>query len=125
MMRGVKLLMAMFGLDYFSASLLVAEIGDINRFSNDKRLVGWAGLAPSVRQSGDRIVRGRITRQGNRLVRWIMVEAAQTARFTMIGSRSSMKGMRKKGSWKGDCCCCPRDAEDGLFYVEAHGALPW
>jgi transposase len=38
----VKLLMTMPGLDYFSASLLVAEIGDINRFRSDKKFVAWA-----------------------------------------------------------------------------------
>lgn len=39
------------------------------------------GLAPGVRQSGERVVAGRITRQGNRLVRWVMVQAAQVARL--------------------------------------------
>ena len=59
----------------------MAEICDINRFSSDKRLVSWAGLAPGVRQSGDKTVRGGITRRGNRLVRWVLVQAAQTARL--------------------------------------------
>ena len=77
----VRLLMTMPGLDYFAASLIVAEICDIGRFSSDKRLVAWAGLAPSVRQSGERVVAGRITRQGNKLVRWVVVQAAQTARL--------------------------------------------
>lgn len=77
----VKLLMTMPGLGYFAASLLVAEICDINRFSSDKRLVSWAGLAPGVHQSGDRAVHGRITRQGNKLVRWVLVQAAQVARI--------------------------------------------
>jgi len=77
----VKLLMTMPGLDYFSASLLVAEICDVNRFSSDKKLVAWAGLAPGIHQSGDKTVHKRITRQGNRLVRWVMVQAAQTARL--------------------------------------------
>ena len=77
----VKLLMTMPGLDYFSASLLVAEICDINRFSSDKKLVAWTGLAPGIHQSGDKTVHKRITRQGNWLVRWVMVQAAQTARL--------------------------------------------
>jgi transposase len=77
----VKLLMTMPGLNYFSASLLVAEICDINRFSSDKKLVAWAGLAPGIHQSGDKTVHKRITRQGNRLVRWVMVQAAQNARL--------------------------------------------
>lgn len=77
----VRLLMTMPGLDYFAASLLVAEICDIGRFSSDKRLVSWAGLAPGVHQSGEKTVQGRITRQGNRLVRWVLVQAAQNARL--------------------------------------------
>jgi transposase len=77
----VRLLMTMPGLDYFAASLLVAEICDISRFSSDKKLVSWAGLAPGVHQSGERTVHGRITRQGNRLVRWVLIQAAQTARL--------------------------------------------
>jgi transposase len=77
----VRLLMTMPGLDYFAASLLVAEICDISRFSSDKKLVSWAGLAPGIHQSGERTVHGRITRQGNRLVRWVLIQAAQTARL--------------------------------------------
>ena len=75
----VKLLMTMPGLGYFAASLLVAEICDIGRFSSDKRLVSWAGLAPGVQQSGDKSRGGRITKQGNKLVRWVLVEAAKNA----------------------------------------------
>jgi transposase len=77
----VRLLMTMPGLGYFAASLLVAEICDIHRFTSDKRLVSWAGLAPGVRQSGERVVAGRVTKQGNKLVRWVMVQAAQVARL--------------------------------------------
>lgn len=77
----VRFLMTMPGLDYFAASLLVAELCDVNRFNSDKKLVSWAVLAPGVHQSGDKTVGGRITRQGNKLVRWIMVQMAQTARL--------------------------------------------
>ncbi|MGC8940399.1 MAG: IS110 family transposase [Candidatus Bathyarchaeia archaeon] len=97
----VKLLMTMPGLDYFAASLLLAEICDIDRFSSDKRLVGWAGLAPSIHQSGDRTVYGRVGRGGNRLVRWVLVEAAQAAirsdeRFRRFYERyASRKGCQK------------------------------
>jgi transposase len=76
----VKLLMTVPGLDYFGASLLLGEICDISRFSSDRRLVAWAGLAPSFRQSGDKVTRGGITKQGNKLVRWVLIQAAQTAR---------------------------------------------
>ena len=75
----VRLLMTMTGVGYFSAMLLLAEIGDINRFSSDKRLASWAGLAPSVRQSGDKIRIGGVSGPENRRVRWVMVQCAHAA----------------------------------------------
>ena len=75
-----RLLMTMPGIGYFSAMLIIAEIGDINRFSNDKKIASWAGLAPSISQSGEKTHIGRITRQGNKRVRWVMVQCAHNAR---------------------------------------------
>jgi len=75
----VLLLMTMPGLGYFAAYLLVVEVCNINRFRSDRRLVRWAGLAPGVHQSGDKTYGGRITKQGNKLVRWVLVEAARNA----------------------------------------------
>jgi transposase len=37
----------------------------------------WAGLTPKHRESDTKVHRGRITKQGNRLVRWAAVEAVQ------------------------------------------------
>lgn len=75
----VKLLMGFTGIDYYSAMLLINEIGDFNRFPSADRLVSYAGLAPSQRQSADHTFHGHITRQGNRYIRWILIEAAQHA----------------------------------------------
>jgi len=60
--------MTITGVGYFSAMLLLAEIGDINWFSSDKRLASWAGLAPSVHQSGYKIRIGGVSGQGNKRV---------------------------------------------------------
>lgn len=67
------------GIAYYSALLIVAEIGDVRRFSNSRRLTAYAGLVPSVRASGGQVRHGHITKQGSRWLRWIMVEAAQSA----------------------------------------------
>ena len=75
----VKLLMGFTGIDYYSAMLLLNEIGDVNRFPTADKLVAYAGLAPSQRQSADHTFHGHITRQGNRYIRWILIEAAQNA----------------------------------------------
>jgi len=78
-MEQAKLLMTMPGVDYYSAMLLLAEIGDIKRFSSPKKLVAYAGLAPGMRSSAEKTVRGHITKEGNKHLRWILVEAAQHA----------------------------------------------
>ena len=76
----VKLLMTMPGISYFAASLLLAEIGDINRFGNDKKISSWAGLAPRIHQSGGTLHIGR-TGQGNKRVNGLLVQCAHNARI--------------------------------------------
>jgi len=59
------------------AAVFVAEIGDITRFHRPEQLASWAGLTPKHHESDTTVHRGRITKQGNRLVRWAAVEAVQ------------------------------------------------
>jgi transposase len=75
----VKLLLSMTGIDVYTALLVRSEIGSIERFPDYKKLVSWAGLAPSLHQSGNMEYHGKITKQGSKMLRWIMVEAARTA----------------------------------------------
>jgi transposase len=76
----VRLLMTIPGIDYITALTIVSEIVDIQRFSTPWKLVGYAGLAPSKRESGTTHHRGgRITRQGSRWIRFTIVESATTA----------------------------------------------
>jgi transposase len=57
------------------AAILVAEIGDIGRFRSAEALCSWAGLTPRHRESDTKTVRGAITKQGSKLVRWALIEA--------------------------------------------------
>jgi transposase len=75
----VKLLMGFTGIDYYGAMLLITEMGPVTRFPSAKKLVSYAGLAPSIRQSANHTTHGRITRDGNKYIRWILIEAAQNA----------------------------------------------
>ena len=74
------LLASMPGVGPFIALLLASEISDINRFASPKQMVSWAGLCPTVHQSGDRMYMGRIKKiDTNSLVNWALCEAANTA----------------------------------------------
>jgi transposase len=77
--ENVKLLMTLPGVDYYAAMVIANEIGDVTRFPDAKNLVSWTGLAPSIHQSGSRTKRGRITRQGSRTLRWILIQATHNA----------------------------------------------
>jgi transposase len=69
------------------AGVLVAEIGDVGRFAGPEQLACWAGLTPKHHESDTHVHRGRITKQGSRLVRWAVVESVQILpRTTRIGA---------------------------------------
>lgn len=63
----------------FSAMLISAEIVDAKRFSTPWKLVSYAGLAPSTRESSGKTKTGGITKQGSPWLRWILVQCALTA----------------------------------------------
>jgi transposase len=61
------------------ALVVLAAIGDIQRFPSAKQLVGYSGLGASVHRSGQVAYTGRITKAGRRELRTAMVEAARSA----------------------------------------------
>jgi transposase len=73
-------LMTVPGVSVITASTFIAAVGDIRRFPSARKLVGYLGLDPRVRQSGSTPARhGRITKQGSAAVRHVLVEAAWIA----------------------------------------------
>jgi len=75
--RKVELILPIRGIGKYSAMLILAEIGDINRFPYSKKIVSFSGLCPSTFQSGRVFYHGNITKQGSKWLRWILVEASQ------------------------------------------------
>src|SRR4051794_38099506 len=65
-------------------ALLVAEIGDVTRFATAEKLTCWAGMTPRHHESDTHVHRGRITKQGNTLVRWAAVESVQRLPATSL-----------------------------------------
>jgi transposase len=59
------------------AAVLVAEIGDVHRFAGPSQLASWAGPTPQHHESDTTVHRGRITKQGSRLVRWAAIESVK------------------------------------------------
>lgn len=76
----VQLLITIPGVAEFTALLVRAEIGNIKRFPDADHLASYCGLVPSVRSSGNHTKRGHITKEGNRWLRWALVEASLNVR---------------------------------------------
>jgi transposase len=76
----VKVLKALPGVGELTAMIILAEIGDVSRFGSARKLASWAGLTPTVRGSDRTVRHGHISKQGSAWLRWILCEAAQTAK---------------------------------------------
>jgi transposase len=77
----VAALRSLRGIDTVSAIGLVAEIGDIRRFSHPRHLMSYLGLVPSEQSSGNTVRRGSITKTGNAHARRLLVEASWHYRY--------------------------------------------
>jgi transposase len=79
------------GIGAVLAAVLVAEIGDVHRFAGPSQLASWAGLTPRHHESDTTVHRGRITKQGSRLVRWAAIESVK-----MLPKTSLIGGVRER-----------------------------
>jgi transposase len=77
--KRITLLRSIPGLGPFFAVLVAMEIDDITRFCDEKKLCSYAGLVPSTYASGGKVFHGRITKTGNKWLRWAIVEAVAPA----------------------------------------------
>jgi transposase len=92
------------------------EIDDISRFVSSGKLCSYAGLVPSTYSSGNRTFQGRITKQGDKWLRWAMIEAAQRAPVSDMWVREFYKRVSgKKGGKTGRVAVARKLLE--LIYV--------
>jgi transposase len=89
---GFRAVQAIDGVGPILAMVFVAEIGDVSRFARPQQLCSWAGMTPKHRESDTKVHRGRITKQGSRLVRWAAVEAVQRVRGGPIATARARIG---------------------------------
>jgi transposase len=83
------------GVSGVSAAAVVAELGDAKRFAGEKEVSCYAGLVPSVRQSGRKCWHGGITKMGSKWLRRVLVQCALAA-IRVKGSRFRQFYLRVK-----------------------------
>ena len=75
----VRSLMHIKGIGFYSALVILSEIGDITRFPTAKHLTSYAGLVPRVHQSGDVARTGHIHKEGPKRLRSMMIQCASAS----------------------------------------------
>ncbi len=83
----VEALLAMRGINLVTAMGIVAELGDLSRFSKPTQLMAFLGLVPSEHSSGESRRQGGITKSGNGHVRRLLIESAWCYRFNARKSK--------------------------------------
>ncbi|MGV2130924.1 IS110 family transposase [Agrobacterium vitis] len=84
----VRALQTLRGVDLIVAVTFATEVGDVTRFESPRQLMGYLGLVPSERSTGEAVRRGGITKAGNGRVRHMLVESAWTYRHPpKVGAR--------------------------------------
>ena len=110
----VHALQSLRGLALVAAATVIAELGDITRFTNPRQLMAYLGLVPSEHSSGGTRRQGGVTKAGNATARRMLVEAAWSYRFPARISREQLLRQEtlpkpiRDTAWKAQVRLCGR-----------------
>ena len=96
--ENVKKLICFLGVKTVTALSVLTEVGDFNRFASAQHFASYIGLTPGEDSSGEGQTRLGITKAGNRHVRCLLVEAAQSYTHGQIGFKSKALKARQEGN---------------------------
>ncbi len=101
-------------------AVFVAEVGDVRRFARAEELTCWAGLTPKHHESDKHVHRGRITKQGSRLVRWAAIESEQILPKTSVVGRIRDRVGDRRGRNIGVVAAARRQLEFVFYALRDH-----
>ena len=102
------------------AAVFVAEIGDVSRFTRASQVACWAGLTPKHRESDTHLHRGRITKQGSRLVRWAAVESVKTLGESSVVGAYKKQIAQRRGKNVGTVAAARKQVEFVYYALRDH-----
>jgi len=108
------------GVGPFIAIVLILELGDITRFATAKQVASYVGLTPRVRSSAGRVRAGHISKEGNRLLRWVLVLAATQASRRPGPLRTWFHAVKKRRGKKVARVALARRLAEIVFHVWKH-----
>jgi transposase len=110
----VEAIQALRGVQFTVAVTLIAELGDLKRFSNPRQLMAYLGLTPSEHSTGAKRRLGSITKAGNTHARRALIEGAWAYRHpakvspTIRLRQEKLPKVVQQIAWKAQLRLCKR-----------------
>jgi transposase len=108
------------GFGVITAVTVYAAIGDIGRFAEPKKLVGYAGLGARVHDSGMTTRTGKITKAGRRDLRTVLVEAAHVVANSHPHWKAELARLQPRLGYNRAIVAIARKLLITVWYVLAH-----
>ncbi|MDI6892098.1 MAG: IS110 family transposase [Actinomycetota bacterium] len=115
--HAVKWLKSIPGIGDFFSVLIRNEVGDISRFRSPKKFVSYTGLIPSTYASAGKVYHGRITKQGNKYLRWAFIEAVTPAIRISSELKSYYERLKRRKGTKDARVATARKLAEICWYV--------
>tara|TARA_Y100000310_G_C20613442_1_gene779268 strand:+ start:68 stop:1084 length:1017 start_codon:yes stop_codon:yes gene_type:complete len=99
--KDVKILSSIPGIAELTSSVILTELDNYNRFNHYKQVASYVGIIPTTKASGEKRFHGRLTKDGNKYIKWALIQGAGSAgkTKTQIG-RYFRRKLVKKGYQK-------------------------
>jgi len=117
---GYRAVLTIPGVGPVLGAVFVAEIGDVTRFARAEQLACWAGLTPKHHESDTHVHRGRITKQGSRLIRWAAIESVQILPKTSTVGRVRERVAARRGHNVGVVAAARQQLEYVFYALRDH-----
>lgn len=108
------------GIGPILGAVLVAEVGDVHRFRTAPQLGCWAGLTPKHHESDTHVHRGRITKQGSKLVRWAAVESVKALGPRTVVGAYKVQVQDRRGKNIGTVAAARKQIEFVFYALRDH-----
>ena len=115
--QAVRWLKSIPGIGDFFSVLIRYEVGDMARFRSAGKFAAYTGLVPSTYASGERLYHGKITKQGNRYLRWAFIEAVTPAARVSPGLRAFHERIARKNGKKAARVATARKLAEIVWHV--------
>lgn len=115
--QAVRWLKSIPGIGDFFSVLIRYEVGDMARFRSAGKFAAYTGLIPSTYASGERLYHGKITKQGNRYLRWAFIEAVTPATRVSPELRAFHERIARKNGKKAARVATARKLAEIVWHV--------